>query len=127
MADFICKLGTEIVTRTVEELSELELRQRLAPEGYRIFSIETPGMINGFRGAGARAIKNKHDDFMLYNQAASRPDSSALARLAPTATGPDAPPALAQSEIAAGALGRRGAHQVGQRYVLVQRLATLLR
>lgn len=73
MAEFICKLGTpggEIVTRTVEGLSESELRQRLAQEGYRIFSVETSGVVNGVRvrGAGQRAVKIKLDDFLLFNQ-----------------------------------------------------------
>lgn len=73
MAEYICKLGTpggEIVTRTVEGLSERELRQRLLNEGYRIFSVQTSGTINGVRvrGAGARSIKIKLDDFLLFNQ-----------------------------------------------------------
>ena len=73
MAEFICKLGTpggEIVARTVEGLSEKELRQRLAQEGYRIFSVETSGMINGVRvrAAGEQALKIKLDDFLLFNQ-----------------------------------------------------------
>jgi type IV pilus assembly protein PilC len=48
MAEFVCRLGTpggEIVTRTVEGMSEQELRQRLSVEGYRIFSVETSGQI----------------------------------------------------------------------------------
>jgi type IV pilus assembly protein PilC len=73
MAEFICKLGTpggDIITRTVEGLSEQELRQRLAQEGYRIFSVQTSGMINGVRvrSAGERSIKIKLDDFLLFNQ-----------------------------------------------------------
>jgi type IV pilus assembly protein PilC len=73
MAEYICKLGTpggEIVMRTVEGLSEPELRQRLAQEGYRIFSVETSGVINGVRvrGAGERTVKIKLDDFLLFNQ-----------------------------------------------------------
>jgi type IV pilus assembly protein PilC len=73
MAEFICKLGTpggEIVTRTVEGLSEKELRQRLAQEGYRIFSVETSGMINGVRvrAVGEQRLKIKLDDFLLFNQ-----------------------------------------------------------
>src|SRR5262245_53810573 len=73
MAEFICKLGTpggDIVTRTVEGLSEQELRQRLSHEGYRIFSVETSGMINGVRvrTAGERSVKIKLDDFLLFNQ-----------------------------------------------------------
>lgn len=73
MAEFICKLGTpggEIVTRTVEGLSEHELRQRLAQEGYRIFSVETSGMIAGVRVRSdrERSLKIKLDDFLLFNQ-----------------------------------------------------------
>jgi type IV pilus assembly protein PilC len=73
MAEYICKLGTpggEIVTRTVEGLSEPELRQRLSQEGYRIFSVETSGVINGVRvrGASERTVKIKLDDFLLFNQ-----------------------------------------------------------
>ncbi len=73
MAEYICRLGTpggEIVTRTVEGMSEQELRQRLALEGYRIFSVETSGLINGvrLRGKSRRAVKIKLDDFLLFNQ-----------------------------------------------------------
>ncbi len=73
MAEFICKLGTpggDVVTRTVEGLSEQELRQRLAQEGYRIFSVETSGVINGVRvrGEGQRTVRIKLDDFLLFNQ-----------------------------------------------------------
>src|SRR5262247_1057619 len=73
MAEFICKLGTpggEIVTRTVEGLSEQELRQRLTAEGYRIFSVETSGMIAGVkvRSKGERTVRIKLDDFLLFNQ-----------------------------------------------------------
>src|SRR5499426_2238348 len=73
MAEYICKLGTpggEIVTRTVEGLSEQELRQRLSQEGYRIFSVESSGLIGGVRvgGAKSRFVKIKLDDFLLFNQ-----------------------------------------------------------
>jgi type IV pilus assembly protein PilC len=73
MAEYICRMGTpggEIVTRTVEGLSEQELRQRLANEGYRVFSVETSGMIAGVkvRTKGERAVKIKLDDFLLFNQ-----------------------------------------------------------
>jgi type IV pilus assembly protein PilC len=73
MAEYTCRLGTpggEIVTRTVEGLSEQELRQRLAQEGYRIFAVESTGMAAGVRvnaGSG-RSIKIKLDDFLLFNQ-----------------------------------------------------------
>lgn len=73
MAEFTCRLGTpagEIVTRTVEGLSEQELRLRLSQEGYRIFSVETAGSIAGFRprGGAPRSVKIKLDDFLLFNQ-----------------------------------------------------------
>ena len=73
MAEYICRLGTpggEVVTRTVEGLSEQELRQRLQLEGYRIFSVENPagGMANRLRGGGARSVKINLDDFLLFNQ-----------------------------------------------------------
>lgn len=73
MAEFICKLGTpagEIVTRTVEGMTEKELRQRLQAEGYRIFAVQTSGMVNGVRvgGTGGRTVKIKLDDFLLFNQ-----------------------------------------------------------
>jgi type IV pilus assembly protein PilC len=75
MAEFTCRLGTpggEIVTRTVEGLSESELRQRLAHEGYRIFAVESTGMAAGVRvggrRGGGRTVKIKLDDFLLFNQ-----------------------------------------------------------
>ncbi len=73
MAEFTCRLGTpggEIVTRTVEGLSEQELRQRLAQEGYRIFAVETSGMLAGVRvrAGGGRTVRIKLDDFLLFNQ-----------------------------------------------------------
>jgi len=73
MAEFICRLGTpggEIVTRTVEGITEQELRLRLAQDGYRIFSVENSGMAGGvrLRGKGERAVRIKLDDFLLFNQ-----------------------------------------------------------
>jgi type IV pilus assembly protein PilC len=73
MAEFTCRLGTpggEIVTRTVEGLSEQELRQRLAQEGYRIFAVESAGMVVGMRVSArrGRSVKIKLDDFLLFNQ-----------------------------------------------------------
>ena len=72
MAEFFCRLGTpggEVVMRTIEGLSEQELRQRLMQEGYRIFAIESSGMVNGLRvRGGGRSVKIKLDDFLLFNQ-----------------------------------------------------------
>ncbi|MGE0101848.1 MAG: type II secretion system F family protein [Blastocatellales bacterium] len=71
MAEYICRLGTpggEIVTRTVEGLSEKELRQRLTEEGYRIFTVESSTLVKGMRRRGDRSIRIKLDDFLLFNQ-----------------------------------------------------------
>lgn len=73
MAEYTCRLGTpagEIVTRTVEGLSEQELRLRLSQEGYRIFSVETSGSLGGMRlrRGATRSVKIKLDDFLLFNQ-----------------------------------------------------------
>ncbi len=72
MAEFYCRLGTpggEVVMRTIEGLSEQELRQRLMQEGYRIVAIESSGMVNGLRvRGGGRSVKIKLDDFLLFNQ-----------------------------------------------------------
>lgn len=71
MAEYICRLGTpggEIVTRTVEGLSEKELRLRLTEEGYRIFTVESSELIKGVRRRGDRSIRIKLDDFLLFNQ-----------------------------------------------------------
>jgi type IV pilus assembly protein PilC len=71
MAEFICKLGTpagEIVTRTVEGLSEDELRLRLMAEGYRIFTLQSTGMSSGVRLSPRRSTRLKIDDFLLFNQ-----------------------------------------------------------
>jgi type IV pilus assembly protein PilC len=73
MAEFSCRLGTpggEIVTRTVEGLSEQELRNRLAQEGYRIFAVQSMGAVTGVGpgGRSGRSVKIKLDDFLLFNQ-----------------------------------------------------------
>ena len=74
MAEYTCKLGTpagEIVTRTIEGLSEPELRQRLVAEGFRIFAVEGSSIVNGVRVGGAargKSVKIKLDDFLLFNQ-----------------------------------------------------------
>ncbi len=57
------------MTRTVEGLSEQELRQRLLQEGYRIFSVDGSSAIGGTRASGRqRSVKIKLDDFLLFNQ-----------------------------------------------------------
>ncbi|MDQ3010393.1 MAG: type II secretion system F family protein [Acidobacteriota bacterium] len=56
--------------RTVEGMSEQELRQRLSLEGYRVFSVEDSGAVKGlFAGTGKpRSVRIKLDDFLLFNQ-----------------------------------------------------------
>lgn len=71
--EFVCKLGTpagEIVTRTVEGGDERELRSRLESEGYRIFAVQASALLDGVRvrRRDERAIRIKHDDFLLFNQ-----------------------------------------------------------
>ncbi len=71
--EFVCKLGTpagEIVTRTVEGGDERELRSRLESEGYRIFAVQGSALLDGVRvrRRDERAIRIKHDDFLLFNQ-----------------------------------------------------------
>lgn len=71
--EFVCKLGTpagEVVTRTVEGENERELRSRLETEGYRIFMVEASDLLDGvrIRRRSERAIRIKHDDFLLFNQ-----------------------------------------------------------
>jgi type IV pilus assembly protein PilC len=71
--EFVCKLGTpagEVVTRTVEGANERELRTRLEDEGYRIFTVEASDLLDGvrIRRKSERAIRIKHDDFLLFNQ-----------------------------------------------------------
>jgi type IV pilus assembly protein PilC len=58
------------VTRTVEGLSEQELRNRLAQEGYRIFAVQSMGAVTGVGpgGRSGRSVKIKLDDFLLFNQ-----------------------------------------------------------
>ena len=71
--EFVCRLGTtsgEVVTRTIEGLSESELRQRLQSEGYRIFNVETSQVMDGvrIRTKGSGSIRIKVDDFLIFNQ-----------------------------------------------------------
>lgn len=57
------------MTRTVEGLTEQELRQRLLQEGYRIFSVEGSSALGGGRkNTRQKSVKIKLDDFLLFNQ-----------------------------------------------------------
>jgi len=68
--EFVCKLGTaagRIINQTAEALSEAELRQRLAAEGYYVFSIE-PRQVLKARFRALRRRKIRPDDFLVFNQ-----------------------------------------------------------
>jgi type IV pilus assembly protein PilC len=70
MAEYVCKLGTEagrVISQTMEAYSEGELRQRLAGEGYYVFSIQPKELLRG----RIRKLRRGHvsaDDFLIFNQ-----------------------------------------------------------
>jgi type IV pilus assembly protein PilC len=68
--EFVCKLGTEagvVTSQTEQATSERELRQRLASEGYYIFSIRPQAGL-GSRVLRFRRAKISADDFLIFNQ-----------------------------------------------------------
>ena len=68
--EYVCKLGSntgEVVTRTEQATSEAALRQKLAAEGYLVFSIHSRGALGGAT-IGQRRKKIKQDDFLIFNQ-----------------------------------------------------------
>jgi type IV pilus assembly protein PilC len=68
--EFVCKIGSssgEVVTRLEQATSEAVLRQRLAAEGYLVFSIHSRGGL-GSRVMTRRRKKIKADDFLVFNQ-----------------------------------------------------------
>ena len=68
--EFVCKVGTpagRVLSQTEQAASEPELRQRLAAEGYYIFSVHAKGGLESRLGAGRRK-KLKPDDFVIFNQ-----------------------------------------------------------
>lgn len=74
MAEFICRLGTqsgEIVTRIVEATSDVDAREQLEKEGYKVFKVATPGAGLSAMIPGAAASKKgrvKQNDFLLFVQ-----------------------------------------------------------
>jgi type IV pilus assembly protein PilC len=70
MAEFVCKVGTEtgrVVTQTELAASEAELRQRLATEGYYVFSVRSKEILSTRLGRTRRA-RIRADDFQVFNQ-----------------------------------------------------------
>jgi type IV pilus assembly protein PilC len=68
--EYVCKLGTtagRVISQTEEALSEAELRQRLAAEGYYVFSVE-PKQVLRARLRGLRRSQIRPDDFLIFNQ-----------------------------------------------------------
>jgi type IV pilus assembly protein PilC len=68
--EFICKLGTEggrVLTQTEEALSEAELRQRLAAQGFLVFSVQPREALRA-RVRGLRRGRISADDFLIFNQ-----------------------------------------------------------
>ena len=72
MAEFLCKLGTatgQMVSQTEEAPTEDEARQRLAAQGYYVFSVKPRRRLARLHLQGfikSRAIPG--DDFMIFNQ-----------------------------------------------------------
>ena len=68
--EYVCKIGSnsgQVMTRTEQATSEVALRQRLATEGYYIFSIQSQAGLGG-KVLSARRRKIKPDDFLIFNQ-----------------------------------------------------------
>ena len=68
--EYICRLGTtagRVISQTAEALSEAELRQRLAAEGYYVFSVE-PKQVLRAKLRGLRRSRIRPDDFLIFNQ-----------------------------------------------------------
>ena len=68
--EFVCKVGTtagRVISQTAEALSEAELRQRLAAEGYYVFSVE-PKQVLRAKLRGLRRSQIRPDDFLIFNQ-----------------------------------------------------------
>lgn len=68
--EFVCKLGTaagQVTVSTQQGTSESELRQRLAAEGYYIFSLEPQAGLRG-RVFSMRRRRISPDEFLIFNQ-----------------------------------------------------------
>jgi type IV pilus assembly protein PilC len=69
--EFVCKIGTRagrVISQTEQAASEFELRQRLASEGYYVFSIQSKEVLKVSLGSLRRRKKIRPDDFLIFNQ-----------------------------------------------------------
>lgn len=69
--EFVCKIGTpagRIMSQTEEAASESELRQRLASQGYYVFSVQTKDILKTRFGSLRRRKRIRADDFLIFNQ-----------------------------------------------------------
>lgn len=68
--EYVCKIGTEtgrVMIQTEQAASMTELRQRLAVQGYYVFSIE-PKQVLRERLGRLRRRKIRADEFLIFNQ-----------------------------------------------------------
>ena len=71
MAEFVCKLGTasgQRVTQTEDAPSEQEARQRLAAQGYYVFSVKPRRRLARLHLQGLKPRSLPADDFLIFNQ-----------------------------------------------------------
>ena len=69
--EFVCKVGTptgRVMSQTEQAASESELRQRLASQGYYVFSIQSKDILKLRIGSLRRRRKIRADDFLIFNQ-----------------------------------------------------------
>jgi type IV pilus assembly protein PilC len=68
--EFVCKIGTptgRVIRQTEQAASESELRQRLASQGYYVFSVQSKNVLK-LRVGSLRRKKIRADDFLIFNQ-----------------------------------------------------------
>ena len=68
--EFVCKIGTpagRVLSQTEQAASESEVRQRLASQGFYVFSVHSKGGLQ-VRLGSRRSKKIKPDDFLIFNQ-----------------------------------------------------------
>jgi type IV pilus assembly protein PilC len=69
--EFVCKIGTpagRVMSQTEQAASEPELRQRLAAQGYYVFSVQSKDLLKLRLGSLRRRKKIRADDFLIFNQ-----------------------------------------------------------
>lgn len=69
--EYVCRIGTEtgrVTSQTEQAASEAELRQRLAGQGYYVFSIQPKDLLRGKISVARRRKKIRADDFLIFNQ-----------------------------------------------------------